>query len=172
MTAAGVPSGDGQRGGAPPASPADRVAHVLAVWFGCGHVPFAPGTAGTLGAVPLYLLLRPLGAAAVALAAALVTGVGIWAAGRVVRRRGLPDPQLVCIDEVAGVLVTFVAAPATTAGLIAGFVVFRLFDHTKPWPARAAERRLRGGAAVVLDDIAAGAWGAVFLLAARALDLL
>jgi phosphatidylglycerophosphatase A len=165
-------------GGAPapeppaPASPADRLAHVLAVWFGCGHVPFAPGTAGTLGAVPLYLLLRPLGPAAVALAAALVTGVGIWAAGRVVRRRGLPDPQIICIDEVAGVLVTFIAAPATTAGLVAGFVLFRLFDHTKPWPARAAERRLRGGAAVVLDDVAAGAWGAAFLLAARALDLL
>jgi phosphatidylglycerophosphatase A len=157
---------------APPASLAmpfaDRLAHVLAVWFGCGHLP-APGTCGTLGAIPLYLLVRPHGAWAVAGCAAVLTGVGIWAADRVARRLGTKDPQIICIDEVAGVFVTFIAAPRTTMALVVGVVLFRIFDQFKPWPARLAERRLPGGFGVVLDDVAAGLWGATALgLAHRA----
>ena len=144
----------------------DRVAHVLAVWFGCGHVPVAPGTAGTLGAIPLYLVLRPRGLPAVAVAAALLTMVGVWAAGRVVVNRRLKDPQIVCLDEVAGVLITWLGAPSTTLGCIVGFVVFRVLDQTKPWPARQAER-WPGGWGVMMDDVWAGAWGALLLLAAR-----
>lgn len=153
---------------APPSAPTfrDRLAHVLAVWFGCGHFPKAPGTAGTVGAIPLYLLLRPHGLVAVGLAAMIVTIVGVWAAGRVVDRTGLHDPQIVCIDEVAGVLVTWLAAPPTWTGLIVGFVLFRLLDQFKPWPARAAERLPRGWG-VMMDDIFAGAWGVVLMLAAR-----
>jgi phosphatidylglycerophosphatase A len=147
---------------------ADVVAHVLSVWFGCGHVPVAPGTAGTIGAIPLYLLLRPHGPIAVAVAAVIVTLIGIWASGRVERRLGIEDPQIVCIDEVAGVLVAWIAAPPTTAALIVGFVAFRVFDQLKPWPARTAER-LPGGPGIMLDDIAAGLWGASVLLIARAL---
>ena len=165
-------------GVAPPAGaaagtrgPRERLAHVLAVWFGCGHVPYAPGTAGTLGAVPLYLLIRPLGPLCVLVAAAAVTAVGVWAAGIVERRLGSKDPQIVCIDEVAGVLLTWVAAPPTWTGLAAGFVLFRIFDQWKPWPARLAER-LPGGQGVMADDVVAGAWGLVVLFAARKLGLL
>jgi phosphatidylglycerophosphatase A len=143
-------------------------AHVLAVWFGCGHVPIAPGTVGTLGAIPLYLVVRPYGLGAVAAVAVVVTLVGVWAAGDVERRLGSKDPQIVCIDEVAGVFITWLAAPSTTAGLVAGVVLFRIFDQWKPWPARAAER-LGGGAGVMLDDVAAGVWGAAVLLIARPL---
>jgi phosphatidylglycerophosphatase A len=158
----------------PPAAPAappprgarEWIAHVLAVWFGCGHVPVAPGTAGTAGAIPLYLLLRPHGTAAVALAALAVTLVGLWASGLVERRLGTKDPQIVCIDEVAGVLVTWLAAPPTWAGLAVGFVVFRVLDQWKPWPARHAEK-LAGGPGVMLDDVVAGAWGAALILAVR-----
>jgi phosphatidylglycerophosphatase A len=159
--------------GAPPrpAGASGRAAHVLAVWFGCGHLPVMPGTWGTLGAIPLYLLVRPLGVGAVAAAALAVTVVGLWAAGVVERRLDTKDPQIVCIDEVAGVLVTWLAAPPTWTGLVVGFVVFRLLDQFKPWPARAAER-LGGGAGVMLDDVVAGAWGAVLLGAARALGWL
>lgn len=146
-------------------------AHVLAVWFGCGHVPIAPGTAGTLGAIPLYLLVRPHGLAAVAVTALVVTLVGLWASGVVERRLGSKDPQIVCIDEVAGVFVTWLAAPPTWTGLIVGVVLFRIFDQFKPWPARAAER-LGGGAGVMLDDVAAGVWGAALLGVARALHWL
>ncbi|HEY8927469.1 MAG TPA: phosphatidylglycerophosphatase A [Polyangia bacterium] len=155
------------KGSAP--SAVDRVAHVLAVWFGCGHMPVAPGHTGTLGAVPLYLLLRARGPWAVAAAAAILTAIGVWASGRVARRLGGKDPQIVVIDEVAGVLVTWVAAPSTWAGLIVGGLLFRLLDQLKPWPARAAERRLPGGWGIMLDDVFAGGWGAALLLAARAL---
>jgi phosphatidylglycerophosphatase A len=164
----------GEGGGEAPASPPaplagwrDVTAHVIAVWFGCGHLPVAPGTWGTLGAIPLYLLLRPHGPLAVAVAAAVVTAVGIWSAGRVERRLGGKDPQIVCVDEVAGVLITWIPAPSTTRALVVGVVLFRIFDQWKPWPARAAER-LRGGAGVMLDDVAAGVWGAALVLAARA----
>jgi phosphatidylglycerophosphatase A len=125
----------------------------------------------TLGAIPLYLLLRPHGPIAVAAAAAIVTLVGIWASGRVERRLGVKDPQIVCIDEVAGVLVTWIAAPVTTRALVAGVVAFRIFDQFKPWPARAAER-LGGGPGVMLDDVAAGLWGAAVILVGRALGWL
>jgi len=149
----------------------DVVAHVVAVWFGCGHVPIAPGTAGTAGAIPLYLLLRPHGPLAVAAAAVVITLVGIWAAGRVERRLGGKVPQIVVVDEVAGVLVTWIAAQPTTRALVVGFVAFRLFDQFKPWPARRAER-LKGGPGIVLDDVAAGVWGAAVLLVGRALGWL
>jgi phosphatidylglycerophosphatase A len=149
----------------------ERAAHVLAVWFGCGHVPVAPGTAGTLGAIPLYLLVRPFGVVGVAATAVAVTLLGSWAAGVVERRLGARDPPIVCIDEVAGVFVTWLAAPPSWAGLVAGVVLFRILDVIKPWPARAAER-LGGGAGIVLDDVVAGAWAAVLLGAARALGWL
>jgi phosphatidylglycerophosphatase A len=154
------------------AAVADTVAHVWAVWFGCGLFPKAPGTAGTLGAIPLYLLLRPHGVGAVILAAAFLTAIGVWAAGRVARRIGRKDPQIICIDEVAGVFVTWIAAPPTTKGLIAGVVLFRILDQVKPWPARWAERRLPGGAGIVLDDVFAGLWGAGLLLGARRFGIL
>jgi len=143
-------------------------AHVLATWFGCGHVPYAPGTAGTLGAVPLYLALRPYGHYAVVGAAALLTAVGIWAADVVAKDLGTKDPQIVVIDEVAGVLFTLSVAPPTWAALVAGVVLFRVFDQTKPFPARTAERKLPGGWGIVLDDVAAGAWGAACLAGLRA----
>jgi len=148
----------------------DRVAHLLAVWFGCGHLPLAPGTWGTLGALPLYLLMRPHGRVAVAVAALLLTLVGVWAAGRVVVNRGSKDPQIVCLDEVAGVFITWLGASDTALGCAAGFVVFRVLDQTKPWPARAAER-WPGGWGVMMDDVWAGAWGALLLVGARHLGL-
>ena len=156
----------------PAPTPTDRIATWLAVWFGCGWVPKAPGTAGTIGALPLYFLVVPWGPWAVLGAGLVVTLIGIWAAERVVRRLGAKDPQIVCIDEVAGVLITLAAAPRTWAGVVAAVVLFRLLDVWKPWPARAAERGLPGGLGVVLDDVFAGAWGAVALLAARKLGLL
>ncbi len=156
---------------APLRGPADTIAHVLSVWFGCGHTPFAPGTAGTLGAIPLYLLLRGHGPGVVAIAAAVVTAIGLWSSGRVERRLGIEDPQIVCIDEVAGVLITWIAAPMTTRALVVGFVAFRVFDQLKPWPANRLQR-LAGGPGIMLDDVAAGVWGAAVLLAGRALGWL
>jgi phosphatidylglycerophosphatase A len=153
-------------------TPRIRLAYLLGTWFGCGYVPYAPGTAGTLGAVPLYLLIRSAGPWVVLLVALVLTVVGIWAASIVAIDSGLKDPQLVVIDEVAGVLCTLAFAPLTWVGLATGVVLFRLFDQWKPWPARAAEQKLPGGYGIVLDDIAAGAWGAVVLLVLRARHVL
>lgn len=150
----------------------DQLAYVLAVWFGCGRVPRMPGTAGTLGAIPHYMLLRPHGLAVVAIGTALVTLVGVWASSRVCSVLAEKDPQIVCIDEVAGVLTAWLGAPEGMAGTVAGFVLFRLFDHLKPWPARLAERKLPAGFGVMLDDVFAGLWAAVVLLAVRRFGLL
>ena len=135
-------------------------------------MPVAPGHTGTLGAVPLYLALRSQGPVIVAGAAAILTAIGIWASGRVARRLDRKDPQIVVIDEVAGVFVTWIAAPLTWRGLVVGALLFRLFDQLKPWPARTAERRLPGGWGIMLDDVFAGGWGALVLLFGRALGWL
>jgi phosphatidylglycerophosphatase A len=150
-----------------PATFADRVATWIATWFGCGFVPKAPGTAGTIGALPLYFAAVPWGPWAVLAAGVAATVIGVWAAERVVQRLGAHDPQIIVVDEVAGVLITLAAAPRTWAGIISAVVLFRLLDVWKPWPARAAERKLPGGLGVVFDDVFAGAWGAVAIFAAR-----
>lgn len=143
-----------------PKSAKERIAFALATWFGCGYAPYAPGTAGTIGALPLYLVVRPLGATAVLAAAVAMTALGIWASSIVVAASHNKDPQIVVIDEVAGVLFALAAAPSTWAGALAAVIAFRLFDQVKPWPVHAAERLPRGWG-VVLDDVVAGAWGAV-----------
>jgi phosphatidylglycerophosphatase A len=138
------------------------LATVLATWFGCGFVPLAPGTAGTLGAIPLYLVLRSSGPAAVLFVATALAVVGIWAADHMIAKTGLKDPQIVVIDEVVGVLVTLAASGPTWTSVVLGVVLFRIFDQWKPWPARALEA-LPGGLGVMMDDVAAGVWGAAVL---------
>jgi phosphatidylglycerophosphatase A len=148
---------------------AKRVAAwVIATWFGCGRVPVAPGTIGSLGAIPLYLLVAPSGRAGVAAAALAVTAVGIWAASIVSHELGTEDPQVVVVDEVAGTLVTLLPMRhAWWPAIGVGFLLFRLFDITKPWPIRRLER-LPGGWGVVLDDIGAGVFAAAVMQGLRA----
>lgn len=120
----------------------------------------------------MYLVLRPFGAGAVLAAAAVVTVVGIWSSHRTAHNLGIKDPSIVCIDEVAGMLLTWSAAPTGWAGIWIGFVLFRAADQVKPWPARTFERKLPGGFGIVLDDVAAGAWAGLALVLARAFGLL
>jgi phosphatidylglycerophosphatase A len=143
----------------PPSGPR-RVAFILATWFGCGFVPLAPGTMGTLGAVPLYLLARLGGPWTVLAVALVVTAVGVWASNVVVAETSLKDPQVVVIDEVAGVLLVLAASPFTWVATIVGVLLFRLLDQLKPWPAFLAERVLPAGWGVMFDDVFAGVWGA------------
>ena len=121
---------------------------IVAVWFGCGHVPYAPGTGGHDGRDPaLSADASATARSAVAAAARLVTPVGIWAAGIVERRLGSKDPQIVCVDEVAGVLVTWIAAPPTTRALVVGVVaVPHVRSDSSPGRRRRAEtpQRRRG----------------------------
>jgi phosphatidylglycerophosphatase A len=114
---------------------------------------------GTLGAVPLYLLVARWGHAGVALAAVVVTFVGVWAASVVAREVRTKDPQIVVVDEVAGLLVTMLPVEPSWRSVAAGFVVFRLLDMTKPGPIRRLEA-LPGGWGIMMDDVAAGVAGA------------
>jgi len=135
-----------------------RLAYVLATWFGCGRSPIAPGTVGTFGALPLYFAIRGGGPWVVLAAAVVITAVGIWAAGVVADTSGNHDPQIVVIDEVAGVLIALAAAHSTL-GIVLAVGLFRLFDITKPFPARRAEKLPRGWG-IVVDDLVAGVYAA------------
>ncbi|MDP9036985.1 MAG: phosphatidylglycerophosphatase A [Myxococcota bacterium] len=141
-----------------------KLAWTLATWFGCGRVPKLPGTIGALGAIPLYLLAMRAGRAGVAVTAVVVIVTGVWAASVVARDLGLKDPQIIVVDEVAGVLVTMLPIRhASLSSVAIGFALFRLFDIAKPWPVRSLER-LPGGWGIVLDDVGAGILGAAALV--------
>jgi phosphatidylglycerophosphatase A len=139
------------------------LAWTIATWFGCGFVPVAPGTVGTLGALPLYFVVRAGGPLAVLVTAAVVTAVGVWASSVVVHESREKDPQRIVVDEVAGVLVALsFAPPASWFKVTLAVIAFRVFDVVKPFPARDAER-LRGGWGVMADDLIAGCWAAALV---------
>ncbi|MDB4935684.1 MAG: Phosphatidylglycerophosphatase [Labilithrix sp.] len=149
----------------------ERVAHAIAVWFGCGLSPVAPGTVGSLGALPIYFAVRSGGAMAIAAAALATTIVGTWAADVVASRSRVKDPQIVVVDEVAGTLIALSAAPRSIAGVVVAVALFRVFDIVKPFPARRAER-LPGGWGIVLDDVVAGLQALAIVAALRALGVI
>lgn len=135
-----------------------RLAILIATGGGVGYVPFAPGTAGSALGIGIYLLTMHWPAAwQVALLAAIIVA-GIWAAGEAERHFGRDDPGHVVIDEVAGQLLTLLLTGVGLAGAAAGFLLFRLFDIIKPWPARRFEA-FHGGTGVVADDLMAGFYG-------------
>jgi phosphatidylglycerophosphatase A len=158
-----------RKGTRPAARPGPWV--LLAAWGPCGYAPVAPGTFGTLGAIPLYLVLSRLPAGQyVGLTAALVV-LAAFAAQRAGRYWGAADASPIVIDEVAGYLVTLALVPFSWQAVAAGFVLFRIFDVLKPWPASAFDR-VKNGFGVVMDDVAAGVWAWAALQALRLLRVL
>ncbi|WGZ96306.1 MAG: phosphatidylglycerophosphatase A [Candidatus Thiothrix putei] len=137
--------------------------HFLAFGFGSGLSPVAPGTAGTLAAIPLYLLLVQLPLWSYVLVLLLISVAGIWICGESSRRLGVHDHGGIVWDEFAGFLLTMLAAPGGWVWIVVGFALFRLFDIWKPWPVRVADRQVVGGLGIMLDDILAGiyAWFAL-----------
>ena len=126
---------------------------MLATWFGAGLLPDMPGTWGSLAALPCAWAIRSLfGAAGLAIAAVLIFIVGCWAAGMVAKKSGVADPGAIVIDEVAAQWVVLLPAPLDPFSYALAFLLFRLFDISKPWPVRQAERRVRGGLGIMLDD--------------------
>jgi phosphatidylglycerophosphatase A len=144
---------------------------LLAAWGPCGYAPVAPGTFGTLGAIPLYLLLSRASAPVYVGALVAVSVVGMLAAERAGRYWGVADASPIVIDEVAGYLVTMALVPFSWPAALAGFVLFRIFDVLKPWPASALDR-VKNGFGVVMDDLAAGVWAWAALAALRALRVI
>jgi len=136
----------------------------LASGFFTGHIPVAPGTCGTLAAIPLYLLLiSTLQGWWYAGAVFAVTLFAIWISGLAEKIYGRKDPPQVVIDEIAGFLLTMTAIPPTAMYIVMGFVLFRLFDILKPQPAGWINSRMRGGSGIVLDDIVAGLYANIVL---------
>lgn len=139
--------------------------HLLALGLGAGLAPGAPGTWGSLLALPLFLILHPYGQALYVVVALGLLGAGIYLAGRTARALGVPDHNAIVIDEVVGMLVTWTAVPPGWFTVLAGFVLFRLFDIFKPWPIRWIDRHVSGGMGIMLDDLAAGIMAAAVLQA-------
>jgi phosphatidylglycerophosphatase A len=133
-----------------------RPVHMLAFGFGVGLSPTAPGTAGTLLAVPLVFVLRDLDAVWYLLLTAGLLAAGVWLCGRTARDLQVHDHPGIVWDEIVGYLVTMAWAPKQWNWIIGGFFLFRLFDIFKPWPIRTVDRRLRGGVGIMLDDLLAG----------------
>jgi phosphatidylglycerophosphatase A len=133
----------------------------LAFGFGAGLAPKAPGTAGTLVALPLYLWLSQFSQPVYLAALILAILAGIWICGSASARLGTHDHPGIVWDEIAGYLVTMIPASGSWISLLAGFVLFRLFDIWKPWPIGIADRNISGGAGIMLDDLLAGIPAAV-----------
>lgn len=140
----------------------------LALGFGSGLSPRAPGTAGSALAVVLWLAFVafapswPMRLAAVAVATALCVWAADWAARKLARK----DPGCIVSDELAGQWLALLATPPAWPWWLAAFILFRIFDIAKPWPMRRLER-LPGGVGVVADDLMAGFYAAALLLVAR-----
>jgi phosphatidylglycerophosphatase A len=140
-----------------------RLAVLLATFGYAGYSPVAPGTAGSLAALALFALVRSRGSAVLEIGALVVVSlVGVWAATRAERHFGREDPGPVVIDEVAGMLLTLALVPVGVSGALVGFLVFRVFDIVKPWPARRLED-LPSGLGIMADDLMAGVYGQVVM---------
>lgn len=139
--------------------------HFLALGFGSGLLPKAPGTFGTLAGIPVYLLLSGLSLEIYLLVTAVIFVGGIWICDRAARDFGVHDHPAIVWDEIAGYLVAMIAAPAGWLWVVGGFLLFRLFDVLKPWPISVLDRRVSGGFGIMVDDLLAGVLAALALQA-------
>ena len=145
-------------------------AHAIALGFGAGLSPFAPGTVGTLVAWPLgWYASSVMPPALLAAAMAPLFVLGIWACALTGRHLGVADHRAMVWDEIVAFLLVLAIVPRTFAWQLAAFVLFRFFDIAKPPPIRALERRYHGGFGVMFDDLLAAGYTLLVLAAAKRL---
>ncbi|NQZ52866.1 MAG: phosphatidylglycerophosphatase A [Piscirickettsiaceae bacterium] len=135
----------------------------LGLGFGTGLAPKAPGTFGTLAALPIYWLMQDLSLAIYLAITIIAFVVGIWICQKSADWLGSDDPSAVVWDEIVGYLVTMIAAPTGWQWMLAGFVLFRIFDIWKPWPISWADKNLHGGIGIMVDDVIAGLFSILIL---------
>jgi phosphatidylglycerophosphatase A len=136
---------------------------VAATWFGCGRAPRAPGTFGTLGAIPLFWVMSTMSPLGYMGATLVLVVLSILVAHFYEEIRGEHDSPEFVFDEVVGFLVTMTWVPWGWKGVVAGFVLFRLFDVAKPFPISWLDRRVPGGVGAVADDLLAGIFSNIIL---------
>ncbi|KGP63428.1 phosphatidylglycerophosphatase [Legionella norrlandica] len=141
--------------------------YFVAFGFGSGLMSVAPGTWGTLAAVPLYLLIINAHWSVYLLGVILAFILGVWVSDKVSRDLGIHDYKGVVWDEVVGYLLTMFLVPKGIVWMLTGFILFRLFDIWKPQPIRIIDQRIQGGFGIMLDDILAAvpAWCILQILA-------
>lgn len=135
-------------------------ANFLALGAGSGLVPFAPGTFGTIAAIPLAVLM-PNSLAIYTLVIAVLFIAGVWLCDSCANNLGVHDHPAIVFDEWVGYLITMIAVPRSIWFLALGFALFRLFDVLKPWPIGMADKRVSGGLGIMVDDVIAGVFAAV-----------
>ena len=145
-------------------------ASLIATWFGSGLLPKAPGTWGSLAALPFAVVIAAVGGPWALLAASLLAfAAGLWASGLYAQSLGAEDPGAVVIDEVAGMWLALVPLALDLPSYAIAFLFFRVFDIVKLWPANMVERRFKGGLGIMADDMVAGAYAGTATLALAAL---
>jgi phosphatidylglycerophosphatase A len=146
--------------GLPPWHPAV----IDATWFGSGLLPVTPGSWGSLAALPFaWAIATRWGSLALVPCATALFLLGWWVSSTVAAASGLKDPGAIVVDEVVAQWLVLAVAPAEPLAYLAGFVLFRIADILKPWPASWADRRVSGGLGVMLDDIIAALYAAALL---------
>ena len=126
--------------------------HILSFGFGSGLSPVAPGTMGTLVAIPIFLVLVTFPPVIYLFFVIILFFVGCWASGRTAEALNVHDHPGIVIDEIVGYLITMAMVPVTWYWVILGFLLFRLFDIWKPWPISIVDKQLKGGLGIMLDD--------------------
>ncbi|PCI56335.1 MAG: phosphatidylglycerophosphatase A [Alphaproteobacteria bacterium] len=134
----------------------------LASWFGCGFINPAPGTWGSLGALPFGIILYMVcGAYGLAVAAFIITLVGLWSADKFDKAMDGHDSKMIVIDEVAGQWIALIPAALNPILILFAFILFRFFDILKPWPISFIDKKVPGALGVMGDDILAGLFAAI-----------
>lgn len=148
-----------------PASVFKNPVHLLAFGFGSGLSPRAPGTAGTVVAVLLYMPLALLPLPLYVLVVLVAALLGIWLCGKTASDLGVHDHGGIVWDEFVGFWLAMIAAPPGWAWVALGFVLFRLLDILKPWPIKWVDAKVGGGLGIMLDDVLAGIMAALCIQA-------
>jgi len=138
---------------------------VLFTASGCyaGYIPFAPGTMGSIAGLPFLFLLSGKNLFYSAPGILIFVFFSILIADSAEKILKKKDPGIIVIDEIAGIIITFAGIPLNLWSITAGFLIFRLFDILKPFPIRFIEKKIPGGAGIVLDDVAAGVFANIAL---------
>ena len=137
--------------------------HFLSLGFGSGLAPVAPGTCGTLVAIPLYLLLAQLALPYYLACLVIAFCIGVYLCHYTSAALGVHDHSGIVWDEFVGFWITMIAVPVTWQWILVGFVLFRVFDIVKPWPVKIADAKMKGGFGIMFDDLLAALYAVIVL---------